>query len=356
MGMRVFWLLMGLAMCLPAQAEIVYQTTSQYQDIYVRQDGSRRCMQFNRTEGSVRFYQGCYYTGSNKLVFGYSEALLATLLISPNPKRILVIGLGVGVTPMALRHTVPNALVEVVELDPEVVRVAEQYFGWPKDDSHLKTYVADGRQFIRGAAEQGIKYDIVILDAFTGDYVPEHMMTLDFLEEVKLVLNDGAAIGANTFAVSQLYDHESVTYEAAFGPFRNVEMEGKASNRVVIAGYPMPHVEPIRMNAHLYAQPFWSNFELNVNDLLTNMEDARDWDTTARVLTDQYSPANVLAGRPRIKDTWSSTIAGALTRMSDENPTALAVGLIAIVMGILFGTVRFFDFLVRLRRRGEATE
>ena len=342
-----------------AHGELIHKAKSLYQDIYVRDTGPMRCMQFQAETGIIKHYQGCIYRNSRKMAFRYSEAFMATLLMNPQPSRILVIGLGAGVVPRALRESVPNALIEVVEIDAEVVAIARQYFDWMEDDARMKTYVADGRVFVKGAAQQGIKYDIVLLDAFNSEYVPEHMMTLDFLEEVKTIMNPSAVFGSNTFARSQLYDHESTTYTAAFGDFFNVQMDGKSGNRVILGGgTQLPDVEFIRTNAVAYAAHLWANYEIHVNDLLTNMENAKDWDQSARVLTDQYSPANILAGRPRLNGSFKNTFASGLETMVDEHPFAAAIGLLAIVIAFLMLVMKFFDFLVAMRKpiAAESTE
>lgn len=334
-----------------ALGETIYSGTSLYQNIYIRDTGDLRCMQFQAENTIVKHYQGCVYRSSKKMAFSYSEALMATLLMKAEPQRVLVIGLGAGVVPRNIRETVPSALIEVVEIDPEVVRLARHYFGWFEDDDRMRTYVADGRLFVKEAAEQGVKYDIVILDAFNSEYVPEHMMTLDFLEEVKAIVNPDGVIGANTFARSQLYDHESMTYQTAYGDFFNVQIDGKASNRVILAGANgKPDVEMIRQHALGYAKHFWQAYELNVNTLLTNMEDEKDWDQEARVLTDQYSPANILAGRDRLKGSWRNTFASGLEQLTDESPLAAAIGLLALIMAFLFGVMRLFDWIVAMRK------
>lgn len=346
------WMLATLTalLSLTAHGEVIYSGASQYSNIYIRDRGPMRCMQFRAEETSIRHYQGCVFRQSNRMAFSYSEALMASVLMKREPTRVLVIGLGAGVVPKAVREMAPSALIEVVEIDPKVVELARQYFAWPRDDQLLRTYVGDGRVFVKGAAQQGVKYDIILLDAFTSEYVPEHLMTLDFLEEVKAIANPDAVIGANTFARSALYDHESVTFEAAFGDFYNVQMDGKTGNRVILAGaFGLPDQEVIRANALSYARFLYQTYGINVNDLLTNMENEKDWNIDARVMTDAYSPANILAGRDRIRGSWLDSFAGKLETMVEESPIATAVGFLALIIAVLFAVIRFFDYLVKLR-------
>jgi spermidine synthase len=61
------------------------------------------------------------------------------------------------------------------------------------------------------------KYDIIILDAFNSEYIPFHLMTKEFLEEVKGVLAADGVVVANVFYTNRLFDAEAKTYLEAFG-------------------------------------------------------------------------------------------------------------------------------------------
>jgi spermidine synthase len=94
----------------------------------------------------------------------------------------------------------------------------------------------------------------------------------------------------NTFSSSKLYDHESTTYAAVFGTFFNL----KAANRVIVArpaGLPTP--AQLKERALQYDLALRS-FGVDTAEVLPLFTTRTDWDTRARVLTDQYSPANLL--------------------------------------------------------------
>jgi len=69
-----------------------------------------------------------------------------------------------------------------VEIDPAVVRLASDRFGFKGD-----VKVADGRTFLLRDTR---RYDAIILDAFLGGTVPEHLYTREAFEEIKNRLND----------------------------------------------------------------------------------------------------------------------------------------------------------------------
>lgn len=276
--------------------EIIHQERSVYTEITVTELQGTRCMEFTGKNPDIRHFQGCLSLKyPNAMFFSYSKALMGSLLLRSDPKRVLVIGLGAGVVPNAIQLLRPNAFIEVAEYDPSVVKVAKDYFGW-RENELKKSYVVDGRVFVKQAARTGVKYDIVILDAFNGDYIPEHLITKEFFQEVKSILKPGGVFAANTFSLSKLYDFESATYETVFGDFFNLKPEGNRANRVVLAvNGQKPPVNFIQDSARIYAKPFHDIFNINVNeDLLKIMETDKDWPKDSPVLSDDYAPANLL--------------------------------------------------------------
>ncbi|HEY6451001.1 MAG TPA: hypothetical protein VIX87_00205, partial [Steroidobacteraceae bacterium] len=85
---------------------------------------------------------------------------------------------------------------------------------------------------------------------------------------------------------------ESVTYRAVFGPFYNL----KRANRVILAANgALPTLAQATSNALNY-QDALRALGVNAQFVLSLFSTAVDWDPTARMLTDQYSPANLLNG------------------------------------------------------------
>ena len=68
------------------------------------------------------------------MVFSYTKMTMATLLYTPNPKHILIVGLGGGTLPMAFTNLFPEAQIDSIEVDPAVVKVAEAYFQYRTND------------------------------------------------------------------------------------------------------------------------------------------------------------------------------------------------------------------------------
>lgn len=275
-----------------AQRNIVHEERSQYRDIVVTEFNGQRCMLFNVIRGDMN--QTCMdLSDPDRLIFTYTKMSFAGLLLNPEPKRILIAGLGGGTIPMMLRDLYPEAVIDVVEIDPAVVTVAKDWFHYEEDDQH-EVHVVDARVFIKRAGLRGEHYDFIMLDAFSGEYIPEHLLSREFLQEVKTLLTDDGVLVANTFSASRLYDHESVTYQDVFGTFYNFKLPD-SGNRIILAtpGDSLPHIGDLRAPAReLYDR--LEPYGINILEFPPRLSDEPDWDTDARVLTDQYSPANLL--------------------------------------------------------------
>lgn len=271
-----------------AKAEtIVHTERSLYRNIIVYESDGERCMRFTK---QLTSRQTCMsLKDPDHLVFNYTRMILGALYLQREPDKILIIGLGGGTLPSTLSKIFPKAKIDAVEIDPAVVLVAKKYFNF-RVTSSMNVFEDDGRVFVKRAGRRGTKYDLIILDAFDHDYIPEHLLTQEFLKEVKTIMTPDGVLAANTWSQSRLYDYESATYESVFGRFFNLRM----GNRVILVkNNGLPSMDTVNKNARLF-EPRLRPFGVGVDYLLPLFQTNRDWRTDARILTDQYSPSNLL--------------------------------------------------------------
>lgn len=268
--------------------ELVHSERSLYRQVLIYKDGDVRYLCFTRN-CTIGRQSSIDLKNPDLLVFDYAHMMLGSLFLQPKPQSILVVGLGGGTLPTTLAKLLPEASIDVVEIDPAVTRMARQYFRFAPGP-RMKVYEEDGRVFVKRTSRAGKTYDLVMLDAYDHEYIPEHMLTREFLQEVKLLLKPGGVLAANTFSTSRLYDSESTTYRAVFGEFYNL----KAANRIILwRNGALPALTTVQANATAVA-PALRPFGVNVDEVYGRFSSAVDWKTSARVLTDQYSPANLL--------------------------------------------------------------
>ncbi len=151
------------------------------------------------TAGSRRIYlndyltQNGYDTRTKQSVYLFTYMLHGLALgYTERVDDVLCIGMGVGIVPMQFAHQ--GAHVDVVEINPAIVPVAQIFFDLEPDK--LNITVGDGRAFLNTAAK---KYDAIILDAFLGDSSPSHLMTREAFAAMQRALKPGGVLVMNSF-------------------------------------------------------------------------------------------------------------------------------------------------------------
>ncbi|NND58899.1 MAG: fused MFS/spermidine synthase, partial [Gammaproteobacteria bacterium] len=229
--MKYVALLMVLVAPSALADRVIHTERSLYRNIAVIEDGDTRCLTFTSKRRNSR--QSCIdLEEPDRLVLPYLPMVFAGLTVNPQPQSVLIIGLGGGTIADVFGALYPGIEVDAVEIDPAVVDVAREYFGYSERPG-ATVHVRDGRVFVRRATRERKRYDYIVLDAFNGDYIPEHLMTADFLKECQQLLTENGVLVANTFSSSRLYDSESQTYATVFGDFLNLRR--RLGNRVIVA-------------------------------------------------------------------------------------------------------------------------
>jgi spermidine synthase len=169
----------------------------------------------------------------NYLGLPYAKSAMIGLAFAQHPERILVIGVGGGSIPMFLRQHYPSAHIDVVDIDPQIIVLAKQYFNLVEDDL-LHAHAQDGRAFIEN--NQAL-YDLIFLDAYTASGIPNHLATQEFLLALKKSLKTSGAIIANMWStpkLNPLYKSMLRTYQEVFAEVYTLRVR-TAGNKIVIA-------------------------------------------------------------------------------------------------------------------------
>jgi spermidine synthase len=121
-----------------------------------------------------------------RLEYGYEKTFteLARYVMRDHPApHILHLGGGGYSFSRYMAIVYPDSINEVIEIDPEVTRIAYSELGLPRD-INIKTYNQDARLFLI-ERKSGAKYDIVAGDVFNDLSTPFHLTTLEFTRLVK---------------------------------------------------------------------------------------------------------------------------------------------------------------------------
>jgi spermidine synthase len=273
---------------------IVDERSSLYHQIFVFRHGNVVTLLFGRQRAGTAQSQ-VDVTDLRRHMFEYTRMTFCGLFYHPEPERVLVLGLGGGVIPREMHHYFPNALVDVAEIDPEVQAVAEKFFGFQTDE-RLRVHIGDGRVFVR---EQGRKvplerYDLVVLDAFNSDYIPFHLMTREFIEQVKAITADDGVVVANVFSNNELCLAELKTFAAVFGRCQ-VYVGKESGNAMIVSPGPKGPIVTVE-GAVARAEELQKkhNFSFDLSAVARMLDPYILPDPRAEVLTDDKAPVNWL--------------------------------------------------------------
>jgi spermidine synthase len=160
-------------------------------------DGSTRALYF----GTSARQSAMYLHAPEQLVLPYTRAMMSFLLFTPDPKRILMIGLGGGSMAKFLLHTLPRCQLEVVEPSFPVTQVAHTYFGLPRSP-RLRIHIGEGATFLCRRTEE-TAYDAILVDAFTAQGIPESIISDAFFAHCAAALTADGVLACNLWGGRQ---------------------------------------------------------------------------------------------------------------------------------------------------------
>ena len=147
------------------------------------------------------------------LELAYTRAMMAFLLFSQSPQRILTIGLGGGSLSKFMYYQLPHATQKVIEVSDEVLAVARRYFFLPPDDRRLSVEIGDGAQYV-GRCKEPI--DVLLLDAYDGRSLADAFKIDAFYAAARTALSREGVLAMNLWSTDWAFDNNLKRIERAF--------------------------------------------------------------------------------------------------------------------------------------------
>lgn len=193
-------------------AQTLHQKDTFYHHIRVIQEGDLRYLRFDTS-----WQSGMDVKNPIRLIFQYTDYFHLGPALRPQTQKALMIGLGGGSVPKNFLVNYPSLAMDVVEIDPEVVQVAQNYFELAPDP-RLTITAQDGRVYIRNHPGP---YGLIYLDAYYADAIPFHLTTVEFLRQVKSRLEPDGLVVSNIIGSlagpgSRLFRSMLKTFQSVF--------------------------------------------------------------------------------------------------------------------------------------------
>ena len=110
------------------------------------------------------------------------------------PHKVLLIGLGAASLLKFLYRHYPLAKLTVVEIEPDVVAVARQFFKLPEDPERIKIVIADGVEYM---LESDRSWDLILVDGFDENARAGALDTLTFYLAAQSRLSRNGILAVN---------------------------------------------------------------------------------------------------------------------------------------------------------------
>jgi spermidine synthase len=258
---------------------------TEYNDIFITKRRAELTMSFQ--------LKGYDYTESvanladpDDLPVRYTQLMTIGVIYPPQPTRILMLGLGGGSISSYLGRYLPDAQIDTVEVDPGVIGAAKKYFGII-ETTRVRYLEGDGRVFLnRNAAT----YDLILVDAFHGGYVPFHLLTREFYTLVKQRLSPGGAAAFNVHDNTKLFASTLLTLRSVF-PGVHLYPTRLGETIAVATAEPAPGEATLAARATALQEKF--GFRYRLPELHARRTEKSGTTQVGELITDDFAPVNL---------------------------------------------------------------
>ena len=256
-----------------------------YNDVFITKRRHQLVMSFQ--------LKGWDYTESvsnlldpDDLPLRYAQVMTIAAVYPETARKILMLGLGGGSISTYLGRFLPEAQVTTVEIDPGVITAAKTYFGL-RETERMRYRAGDGRVFLSRNDE---RYDLILLDAYRGGYVPFHLLTREFYALVKQRLTPGGAAAFNVHDGSKLY---ASTIKTLGEVFAALDLYPSGVGEVIAVASASP-LDPRTLERRAATLQERHGFRFPLPQILRQrLEQPHLQAANGDVITDDFAPADV---------------------------------------------------------------
>lgn len=244
--------------------QLVFRGHTGQHPVLVTDEGNLRSLRFGTEER-----QSCLDLQAPwQLQLAYTQWMATALLLHPSPETFLLFGLGGCALPHFLRHHHPEARIDVVEKEAQVIQLAHSYFKLPISET-LRIIHQDAVDFLGGAETSG--YHVAFLDIFGPGAMAPALFAADLYRAILARLTADGVLAVN------LWDGDKALYDRALQAVREgsdgqvLQMQVKKRSNVILLVFPgeIPGaaIKKAQKNSHLYQQRYGLDFALYLKRL-----------------------------------------------------------------------------------------
>ena len=239
----------------PAGASLRYEGESAYNYIQVQEDSSgHRYLYLNEGQGiHSQWHESEVFYG------GTWDYFLAAPYFNEPPFRadqvasMLLIGLAAGTIPRQHTAIYGDIPIDGIELDPDIIDVGAEFFEMNADAMpNLTAHVGDGRYLLNRMDRE---FTVIGIDAYRPPYIPWHLTTVEFFQEVRAHLTADGVVAINvgrTDTDRRLVDALSSTLSSVYPNVHAIDVP-RSFNTILVATIRPTSADHLRENINYRA-------------------------------------------------------------------------------------------------------
>ena len=170
-------------------SQVLERSSSQYnKNIEVIEEFGQRVLRVNGIQETGPYVNSLFRSGLRYFSSWHKK----------NIKSIALFGVGGGGILFQLERLFPGALITAIDYDSEVIELGKKYFNFDRL-IHTTFVIADARKFVTNP-KNGHAFDLVVIDLYVGNDVPEFVTSKIFLNNIKKILAPRGAVVMNYFS------------------------------------------------------------------------------------------------------------------------------------------------------------
>lgn len=256
-GLLSVWALNGPLRSPLANATLLYEDESAYNYIQVQEDSAGyRYLYLNEGQGVHSIWHPTQFIFSGTWDYFLTAPYFnAPPYLPEDVDSVLVIGLATGTIPRQYIEVYGNIPMDGIEIDPDIIDAGARFFDMNTTMMpSLTVHAEDGRY---GLSHLDRFYSVVAIDAYRPPYIPWHLTTVEFFQEVRdHLLPDGVvAINVGRTATDRrLVDAMTATLQQVFPTIHAVDVPD-SFNTILYATMQPTISSNLQANLDLLNQP-----------------------------------------------------------------------------------------------------
>lgn len=276
------------------QFQIIHESESAYNYIQVQEDSNGyRYLFLNEGQGIHSQWHPDQFVYRRTWSFFLAAPYFNPPPYSPNDvESLAVIGLAAGTIPRQYHAVYGDEIsMDGIEIDAEIMEVGAQFFEMnPVVIPNLRLFASDGRYQLNQMDET---YSVIAIDAYRPPYIPWHLTTVEFFQEVQAKLSPDGVVAINVGRTStdrRLVNAMASTLNQVFPSVHAMDVPQTFNTILVATQHPS---SPENLEQNLMSLP--ANTSAILRDILQlGVESLVSVETDGQIFTDDHAPVETL--------------------------------------------------------------